>query len=460
MRFNEEDIKYLACELPDEIKYHKYSGDFAAEQRAVEEYLKRKSLPTALRRRLEIEYVISGQMQRDYRMSEDDLLCRIREKYPLCSAQMLRGFIDEGYADYVLRGGEKYFQRSAVRNVTTRKWRQLAALSGGDVPAYTRDKWRAECIPIMKKHGFRAVRYTVREWIAPAEHEVREGALLRVHLPYPALCPEQSDITLNYSSHPVYISSSAHRTAFIETECRAGEKYEIEFSYTFKVNYVKAHADAVSAEQPSFYTGEQYPHIRFTPYIRELADELRGNEKNPLVLARRAYDYVTTQTVYSLLRPYLCIENIPEFVLLNRRGDCGAMSLAFITLCRAMGVPARWQSGSNVRPDAISSHDWAQFYIAPYGWLYADLSAGEGAYRNGDFELWEHYFGNIDTMREVNCTEFQAAFDPPKRFMRADPYDNQSGELEYADRGLILDSVNAGRSVVDFKDLTDGYENE
>jgi hypothetical protein len=44
--------------------------------------------------------------------------------------------------------------------------------------------------------------------------------------------------------------------------------------------------------------------------------------------------------------------------------------------------------------------------------------------------------------------------------MRADPYDNQSGEIEYADRGLILDSVNAGRSVVDFKDLTDGYENE
>ena len=154
-----------------------------------------------------------------------------------------------------------------------RRRESLAALSGGDVPAYTRDKWRAECIPIMKKHGFRAVRYTVREWIAPAEREVREGELLRVHLPYPCECPEQSDITLNYSSHPVYISSSAHRTAFIETECRAGEKYEIEFSYTFKVNYVKAHADAVSAERPSFYTGEQYPHIRFTPYIRELADE-------------------------------------------------------------------------------------------------------------------------------------------------------------------------------------------
>jgi hypothetical protein len=457
MRFKEEDIKYLACELPDEIKFYKFSGDFAAEHKAVAEYLKRDGLASSLRHRLEIEYVISREMQRDYLMTEEALLARVKERYPACTAEVLQKIVDEGYGDYIIRGGKKYFQRSATRNILTQKGRYLASLEDGVMAEYKRDRWREECIPIMKRCGFRAVRYTVREWIAPAEREVREGKKLRIHLPYPCACDEQSDIALNYSSHPVYISNSPHRTAFIEAECHADEKYEIEFSYTFRTNYVKADPAAVSAEQPSFYTGEQYPQIRFTPYIRALADELKGKETNPLILARIAYDYVTTNTVYSLLRPYLCIENIPEFVLLNHKGDCGAMALAFITLCRAMGVPARWQSGSNVRPDRISSHDWAQFYIAPYGWLYADLSAGAGAYRAGDYEFWDHYFGNIDTMREINCTEFQASFDPPKHFMRADPYDNQSGEIEYEDRGLILDCVNAGRSVVDFKDLTDGY---
>ena len=32
---------------------------------------------------------------------------------------------------------------------------------------------------------------------------------------------------------------------------------------------------------------------------------------------------------------------------------------------------------------------------------------------------------------------YQMPFDPPKRFVRSDPYDNQLGEAEYADKGLL-----------------------
>ena len=38
---------------------------------------------------------------------------------------------------------------------------------------------------------------------------------------------------------------------------------------------------------------EQYPHIRFTPYLRSLASEIVGEEKRPMEIARRIYDYVT-----------------------------------------------------------------------------------------------------------------------------------------------------------------------
>ena len=34
-------------------------------------------------------------------------------------------------------------------------------------------------------------------------------------------------------------------------------------------------------------------------------------------------------------------------------------------------------------------------------------------------------------------SEFQAALVPDKNFTRNDPYDNQLGEIEYEDRGLI-----------------------
>jgi hypothetical protein len=36
----------------------------------------------------------------------------------------------------------------------------------------------------------------------------------------------------------------------------------------------------------------------------------------------------------------------------------------------------------------------------------------------------------------VANNDFQQSFDPPKRFMRQDPYDNQSGEAEFESVGL------------------------
>ena len=54
-----------------------------------------------------------------------------------------------------------------------------------------------------------------------------------------------------------------------------------------------------------------------------------------------------------LSRPeYSTIENIPEYVLDNHKGDCGQVSLLFITLCRISGIPAHFQSGFMMHPKA------------------------------------------------------------------------------------------------------------
>lgn len=452
-QFTEEDIQYLAVELPDEIKYFKYSGDFAGERKAIDKFLERQGLPQALRRRLEIENVIAKEMAKDYLSDFDTLLNGIQEKYPTCSPENLEHIIELGNADYIRRGGERYFQRSALSNILTCNDRYLESLETGIYPEGTKNKLRHDNLRIMREKGYRSVRIRIKVHIEVREHARCPGKLIRVHLPYPALTPEQSDIVLHSTSHPVYISEATQRTMFMEQFYRDGEEYCAEFSYTLKIPYFQPDPGAVMSEQPDFYLGEQLPQIRFTPLIRQLAAELKGKETNPLILARRAYDWITKNVVYSYMRHYLCIEQIPEFAIMNGRGDCGVMALLFITLCRAMGVPARWQSGSHVRPDGISSHDWAQFYVAPYGWLYCDPSFGGGAGRAGDEELWNHYFCNLDVFREINCTEFQTAFDPPRRFLRTDPYDNQSGEAEYADEWLGFDDTAQGREVVSFEEV-------
>ena len=65
------------------------------------------------------------------------------------------------------------------------------------------------------------------------------------------------------------------------------------------MKYNNLESAQVSAEQPTFDTEELYPHIRFTPLIHALCKELSGDEKNPLLLARRFYDYCTKVGTYS-----------------------------------------------------------------------------------------------------------------------------------------------------------------
>jgi hypothetical protein len=91
------------------------------------------------------------------------------------------------------------------------------------------------------------------------------------------------------------------------------------------------------------------------------------------------------------------------------------------------------------------------FYIAPFGWLYADPSFGGSGYRAGDVFRHNHYFGNLDPFRLVSAVDFQKDFDPEKIHERIDPYDNQRGEAEYMDHGLMWNEIEAGSDILEYK---------
>ena len=115
----------------------------------------------------------------------------------------------------------------------------------------------------------------------------------------------------------------------------------------------------------------------------------------------------------------------------NLTGDCGFQALLFITLCRMAGIPAHWQSGWFITPYEASPHDWAIIYLPEFGYLPVDLSFGGKDKK--DIMRKAFYFGNLDGFRMVANDEFQEDFDPPAKFVREDPYDNQVGEAEYED---------------------------
>ena len=132
---------------------------------------------------------------------------------------------------------------------------------------------------------------------------------------------------------------------------------------------------------------------------------------------------------YSVVRQYGTFSQIPEYVGTSLKGDCGFQALLFITLCRCAGLPARWQSGLYATPYETGCHDWAQYYVAPFGWLFADCSFGGAAYREGDEERRVFYGANLDPYRVPQASEFQHGFCLPEDALREDPYDNQVGEI-------------------------------
>lgn len=434
-KFSNDQLAALAYDLPDGVKCYKYHGDFAAEIAEIDAMLAR-GVPAAMRARLEVEKILAEGMLRDYRLTPEAALERLRRHYPALPDDAMDTVLAAGFADWRLVKGEMHFQNSAVANIRKTMGPWLAQY--GEAPAADGRDWSAENVPLLREKGERQFRFRVREELSVDDEFLRPDEMLTVHLPYPAETETQREITLLDTSHKGIISSAAHRTICFRAPCAAGQKFFVEFSYVSTARYTALDPAIVTGEVTGAEADlvEQYPHIRFTPYLRALAEELAGGEANPLLRAKRFYDYITQNVRYSYVRDYRIIDQLAEFPALNLRGDCGLQALLFITLCRVTGIPARWRSGSYVTPDSIGSHDWAEFYVAPYGWLPCDPSFGGGALRAGEVERCAHYFGNLDPYRLVANTALQADFDPPKQYLRIDPYDNQSGEAEYASGGL------------------------
>ena len=449
------DLQYLTVPLPTEIAALRENADFAGEVRRIDKLLPRVT-DTVMHKRLLLERFIADGLSKDYRIGFDEMLSLLRQHHPYMTAAHLYAILDMGFADVVYRAGGVHFENDAEANILSQcdtYLRQIADPSYVPQPDY---RITENHIADLQKYGKVQIRYTVREAIRA--NLVREGKTLRVWLPYPAVTPELSDIRTLSSSHPVRIDDHVLRCAYMELSDYHGETAEITLSFVNTARYREIAPELVDAVQPDMpeYLCEQLPHIQFSPYLRMLEAEITGHHKNPLIRARRIYDYITKNVRYSFMRQYRYFDNIPTYCAVNHRGDCGVQALLFITLARISGIPARWQSGNSVKPALsgksgghIGSHDWAQFYIAPFGWLQCDPSVGGGAYQCGKEAIWDFYFCHADAFRYICATAFQTDLSPAKTYMRLDPYDNQSGEAEYTDAYLDPDDVTCCKELLE-----------
>jgi transglutaminase-like putative cysteine protease len=292
------------------------------------------------------------------------------------------------------------------------------------------------------------------------------GETVRAWLPIPREFPHQKEFRLVRSSGPVKKldhETSTIRSAYLEqrTESGAPTVFTIEYEYTgygvrFDLNPDRIELYARSDGDYRKYTAEG-PHVTFTERIRKLSDELAGNDPNPLVKAKRFYDWISGTIKYSYALEYSTIRNISEYCAQKGYGDCGQAALLFITLCRYNGIPARWQSGWLTIPGGKTIHDWTEIFIPPYGWIPVDPYMGVFAmqyFRGPDEQrkkIRDFYFGGLDQYRMAANSDHNQELVPPKRSFRSDNVDFQRGELEYGESNIYFDKYSYKLDVQEVK---------
>lgn len=444
--FRFEDIESLSAELPEDILKRKWHGDFAGADRLIGLWLERE-IPLELRRKLILEREILKRLPSEYPYSHDEAFLKLRDTVPDMTEEEFRMLQDQGKIDWIYVDGEEHFFNRFVETLlkVNSDIRERAKSSEKKESAARREKQALlDIIRLVRECGAVECGFHIRASLQINDAGFQKGPV-RVHIPVPADCEQHEGIRILAASSEKYDladAKSPQRAICFREEMKENHVFWVEYAYTNRVDYVEMKPEEVFSIDPAEFAEdlkEQLPHIRFTPYMRSLAEQLTSGQNNPLEKARCIYDYITAHVEYSFVRSYFTIENLSEYAAVSHKGDCGIQALMFITLCRIAGIPARWQSGLYVTPFSAGCHDWALMYIAPYGWRYVDCSFGGSARRERDEERRQFYFGNLDPFRMVANSAFQHEFDVKKSFLRADPYDNQRGEAEYENRGLGLE---------------------
>lgn len=428
-------VTSLSLPLPEDILKRKWAGDVEGAIRAIDLHLANDP-PAMLRDRLTVERERLRRLPTQYPWNRAEALEKLRALAPEVTDEQLCRMEDAGLVDFIyLKGEKRYFVRFH-RSLC----KLVPELTRGEGKPNGRSPYLDPMIAEMKRKGFLRRRLTLDVSLSLAANAFTPGEYL-AHLPYPAVCAQQSDVRLlEGDPDGIAPADAPARTAWWRRKLDAWQDFRLRYSYVSCVRYADPlHAPApehplypdVPAPSPEDLS-ETLPYLRFTPYLRALAAELAGNETDNARKAWKFYEFVTTKVKYSFMRDYFQIDDLGEYCAVNLKGDCGLQALLFIELCRIAGIPARWQSGMSVSPDYVGSHDWAQFYLEGWGWLLCDPSFGGSAWRGGAGERHAFYFGNLDPMRMVANCRFQASLTPEKSALRVDPYDNQSGELERA----------------------------
>lgn len=141
------------------------------------------------------------------------------------------------------------------------------------------------------------------------------------------------------------------------------------------------------ASEPNTTLGPQFRqrYLRLpvvNPRIRELAEQLAGDQSDPLRIATAIETYLKTKYTYSLDANISGREPLLEFLFNTKAGHCEYFASAMAVMLRTLKIPTRVVTGFYASlPEPIgpwyvirssNAHSWVEVFIEGQGWLIFD----------------------------------------------------------------------------------------
>ena len=126
----------------------------------------------------------------------------------------------------------------------------------------------------------------------------------------------------------------------------------------------------------SEYTADGDNYDITNQVIVDAANDAVGSETNLYWMYRNIHDYIIANVNYEAAGGW---DPAPT-VLSRGTGSCSEYSYVFVAVCRAAGLPARYQGGSRLRQENLPYtdsvfHRWHEMYIPHYGgWIPVDCT--------------------------------------------------------------------------------------
>ncbi|UCG94552.1 MAG: transglutaminase domain-containing protein [Candidatus Aerophobus sp.] len=422
---SEADLLYQQAQEFEKKTY--YDKAYETYEKARERHLEIGDLEKAKACRIQMQQI--EKIFLDYYYTKEDAIKLLEENFKYISKSERNSWIEKGKIDFIMSDGQPFYSTHFITNL---KYRNLELMKKDLKLIESEREFFAKYQDLVFRYPGSS--YPPRIWrpyINPVTFlasaslpiprgELPEVGLLKIWIPLPVQTGAQDNIRVisvmpeEYVKIPPRVDGDIGH-AYLEIPLE-----QLKEDLNIRLQFIFSHYEQrfiIDPENAGEYDKESdlykkytrsYGNTTITPEIREKAQQIVEDEKNPYLATKRIYDYIVENIDYSLMPHFkLNVLGQPESIYVheNLHGDCAAQGIYFSTLCRSLGIPARTTGGMQLCPGKESMHFWAEFYLPNYGWIPVDTSIAQSANippeltDNQRKAFKEFFFGSQDPYR-------------------------------------------------------------